>query len=112
MKEIAPGSIKTKSSQSSRITADSFADFFSQIGKSNKPQAEFSSDRPAATAASRNTAMHFELSPCTENDILKIINKIPVNKADGIDGIPIKCLRLGVDALLTPITLLVNLFIK
>ena len=60
----------------------------------------------------RHTEEGFELGCCTEDEVLKVINNIPANKADGIDGIPIKAIKLGIPLILKPLTDLINLFIK
>ena len=54
------------------------------------------------------TGNGFEFRQCSEEDVRKILSKIPNNKADGIDGIPMKAIKLGIEILLSPITYLIN----
>ena len=49
------------------------------------------------------------LEPITVDDTIKIIKKINVNKATGIDEIPIKVIKAATTALAKPITTLMNL---
>ena len=106
MRDIAPSNLKSKGRQISVIPADTFAKQFT-----NACTVDAATVIPATRSELQNSrGIHFELTPCTEAEILKIVNNINTNKADGIDGIPIKCIKLGIAALVTPITKLVNIF--
>ena len=49
-----------------------------------------------------------EIKETTEENITKLINKIDGNKATGIDGIPIKLIKLAVHILAKPIEMITN----
>ena len=107
MRDIAPASLKVKSKRDTEIPADTFAKLFSNIGGSNSsaPAVPEEYEGPTSNAS-------FELSDCNEDEILRIINRIPEKKANGVDGIPMKIIKIGVKPLLKPLTKLINLFIK
>ena len=44
----------------------------------------------------------------TEDEIKKIVKKLNSNKATGIDEIPVKVIKLGIDILAKPLTILIN----
>ena len=102
MKDIAPSSLKSPSSRETSIPLSTFADTYARIG----------GNTGLADMSERNWKIKekfdFELQPCSEEDIAKIIAKIPVNKATGIDGLPMKAIKHGLKSLLSPITMLVN----
>ena len=50
----------------------------------------------------------FEFKPVSESDITKIIDKMNVKKAVGVDKLSVKLLQAGKSSLVTPITSLVN----
>ena len=104
MRETSPSNLKTKGENKTTISADAFAEYFTTIGNFEKDSTTTNTPIKETTKCENS----FEISPCTENEILKIVKNLPANKADGIDGIPIKCIKMGISALAHPITKLVN----
>ena len=106
IKDIAPATMNSKTHKEINIAADTFAEFFSGISnveplKELNLNISHTSERPT----------RFDLQYCSEACIANIIDKMPLNKANGIDEVPMKAIKLGKEALLGPITKLVNRFI-
>ena len=105
MSDIAPNNASSKSkSKPDNIDAEEFAHFFAKITNPDAHQNE-------VRVEVEGDPQGYELTQCTEDEVLKVVNSIPTNKADGIDGIPIKAIKLGLSQLLKPLTNLVNSFI-
>ena len=101
MHDLAPAALKSKESWNIKITADLFAEYFSKIG------GQTAEDKDLSESDVDLNHTGFEIVSCSEEEILSIIKNIPTNKANGIDGISIKSIKLGLKALITPITRLV-----
>ena len=101
MKDIAPSTLKPGKIKDSNISANDFAVFFAKLTNQNFVH-NHNSIGPDYNYEG------FELAQCTEEEVLKIVNSMPVNKANGIDGIPIKAIKLAIPKLLKPLTSLIN----
>ena len=99
LRDIAPSTMKPTTSRDTDIPADIFAATFSQFGRADNALQVY-------PAADNDTVFNFK--QCIEEDILKIVNRIPINKATGADGIPMKAIKIGIDQLLIPLTKLTN----
>ena len=103
IKDIAPATLKSKTLKECALPADEFADFFTRVDNLDVS--------PANTAEINHDLNGFQLTKCTEEEVLKIVKNLATNKAEGIDGIPSKAIKLGITKLLKPLTDLINNFI-
>ena len=106
MKDIEPAINKKDTSKETTLTAEKFADYYESMY--NGDSTRIDSERQKVW----NRTDAFELRNCTQEEVLKVINNISINKADGIDGIPMKCIKLGIDELLEPLSHLMNKFMS
>ena len=96
MKDIEPAINKKAFGKDTSLTADGFADYFESLCNKDTERIDLNDH------VSSNSMDAFELRNCTQEEVFKVINNISINKADGIDGIPLKCLKLGIEELLEP----------
>ena len=106
MSDIAPTALKAKTRSENSIPAEEFAQFFAGVTNPEDPQHGI----PVPEEIEYDID-GYDLTTCTEDEVLKVVNGIPTNKADGIDGIPIKAIKLGLPQILKPLTSLINSFI-
>ena len=106
MKDIAPATLKTKATKENNISAEEFAAFFA---KNNEQSSRVLHSTEQVFTGQTGC---FEIFQCTEEEVLKVVNDVPTNKANGIDGIPIKAIKLGITELLKPLTFLINCFMR
>ena len=76
-----------------------------QIEEENKNRIVFGSQQDKMKRA---VSQINKIEETTEDNIKKIVGKINANKATGIDGIPVKVIKLGINILAKPITTLIN----
>ena len=94
IKNIAPSSVKQKSqNEKSSLKADQLASHFATIGKSVIGR---SNSISTSDFKYENTST-FSIKPCKEEDIKKIVDRMPMNKATGTDGLPMKAIKFGID---------------
>ena len=89
--------------------ANQFAKYFSNVGKNfaNKiPKPKNSIDLYLKKLQSNHKSLFFE--PCTEQEIMKLINSLPLKSSHGHDNISNVMLRTIVNEISHPLSLLIN----
>ena len=94
MSDLAPSLTKTRTNKDIKLTADQFAAFFARADDSDSIT-ELQDDEL------REEVHAFNVDPCSTEEVHKILNNMPTNKAEGIDGIPMKAIKWGSTTLTT-----------
>ena len=116
MKDLAPSCFADKPEISLDANkAEEFNQFFTGIADSKR--AEIDSVDPCEATAYLESfggedALKLDLVEINEECTRNTIGKLPIGKAAGVDGIPAKALKIGIDVLIRPITALINMIIR
>ena len=112
IKEIAPSNFSA-SNDSDKVftkeTLDLFNNHFVNIGptiesKLKQENATIQSTERPRTAAETS----FSFVATSAEEVMEIVSNIPANKATGIDNIPIRAIKMGIEKLAYPISILIN----
>ena len=101
------GNLVTETENVTEIFNDFFVHVADNIGKGQSFDPD---NHPSIKKIKENhkSSELFEFKPVSESDVTKIIDKMNVKKAVGVDKLSVKLLKAGKSSLVTPITSLVN----
>jgi hypothetical protein len=105
--------LKKRNLVDSDLTADDFNDYFTTESLILIQNLSSNNDSQDCELQVYNQQMItsdiFSISPITEDEVSKIVNNFPANKASGSDGTPMHFLKLFKFSLLTHLIMIINL---
>ena len=85
-----------------------FNHFFANIGPKLANQIKSASDKTYDTFLKKRVLLSFAFTLVNENDVLKHLSSLRTKNSAGIDGISVKLLKKLSEALINPLTLVIN----
>ena len=111
IKEVAPSNFAGSNDNEKIFTLDTL-NYFNQHFANVGPKIE-KGLKPVMSSITANDLHEpvesmFTFDTVSTDKIIKVINGIPSNKATGVDDLPIRAIKMGINQLAEPITTLVN----
>ena len=111
IKEVAPSNFTSAKDNDKIFTPESlnfFNQHFANVGRKIENELQLKTNLTIQNDLHNVAETSFTFDTVEVNKIIKIINDTPSNKATGIDDLPIRAIKMGLNKLAEPITTLIN----